>query len=230
MGGSPCVPSAWRLLIHTQTSMHMHMLPRVILLQLAAVASGLHAVPRGVSVRSRTVSTVRVNMAAKLISAAEVAGRKRGLPPGLADRTSFQTSTIKQADQDEKIAILWKEFKKCYPNEKAATEAVFKNAAVVLPQINSPTKIKGTFALLNKRLGKKVALEVITKNPGVLCCTPLSLEKQSDKDIIGAADLVEKIEENKGAIQVVAGLFIFSVPTAIFYKIALINAGLATAL
>ena len=100
---------------------------------------------------------------------------------------------------------------------------------LALPQLSSPTKIKGTYALLNKRLGKKQALEVLTKNPGVLCCTPMSLEKQSDKDIIGAANLVETIEKNKGTLQVVAGLFIFSVPTAIFYKIAMINAGLATA-
>ena len=33
-------------------------------------------------------------------------------------------------------------------------------------QLNSPTKIKGTWALLKKRFGAKDALEVIQKNPG----------------------------------------------------------------
>ena len=69
----------------------------------------------------------------------------KGLPPAIADRVSFATSGIKQANQVEMVEILWKEFKKCYATEALALEAVTKNAAVLQPQLNSPTKIKGTY-------------------------------------------------------------------------------------
>ena len=36
------------------------------------------------------------------------------------------------------MEILWQTMKKCYPNEKAALEAVSKNAAVVQPQARAP--------------------------------------------------------------------------------------------
>ena len=70
-----------------------------------------------------------------------------------------------------------------------------KNTAVILPSLNSPRKIKGTYALLNKRLGKKAAADLLLKNPGVLVCSPEGLEKQSDDDILKAADLVESLEK-----------------------------------
>ena len=76
------------------------------------------------------------------------------------------------------ILTLWEEvfFKKCYKNEEVEREMLSKNTAVILPQLNSPQKIKGTYALLKKRLGKKVAQEVVTKNPGVLVCSPQGLQ------------------------------------------------------
>ena len=42
---------------------------------------------------------------------------KGGLPQKFAERVSFQTGGAKKAGQEE-ILILWREFKKCYPNEK----------------------------------------------------------------------------------------------------------------
>ena len=52
----------------------------------------------------------------------------KGLPPKIADRVSFATSGVKQANQIQEIEILWKTFKGCYANEKLAIEAVTKNA------------------------------------------------------------------------------------------------------
>ena len=63
-----------------------------------------------------------------------------------------------------------------------------KNTAVILPTLNSPRKIKGTYALLNKRLGKKAAADLLLKNPGVLVCSPEGLEKQSSAERVEARE------------------------------------------
>ena len=127
--------------------------------------------------------------------------RPKGLPPALADRISFATSGVKTANQVEEIEILWKTFKGCYSSEKLALEAVTKNAAVLQPQLNSPTKIKGTYKLLCDRFGKKGAADIIQRNPGVLVCTPPGMAKQSDEDILKAVELVEFLDANKGPIK-----------------------------
>merc|ERR1711908_13323 len=114
----------------------------------------------------------------------------KGLPPKIADRVSFATSGIKTANQVEEVEILWKTFRKCYASEALAIEAVTKNAAVLQPQLNSPTKITGTYKLLCSRFGKKGAADIIQRNPGVLVCTPASMAKQSDEDIMNAVELV----------------------------------------
>ena len=106
---------------------------------------------------------------------------KGGLPQKFAERVSFQSSGQRQAGQEEEILILWREFKKCYPSEKVALQMLSKNTAVILPQLNSPRKIKGTYALLQKRLGKAATFELLLKNPGVLVCSPEGLAKLSDK-------------------------------------------------
>ena len=50
---------------------------------------------------------------------------------------------IRSYRRGKEVEILWQTMKKCYPNEKAALEAVSKNAAVVQPQARSP--IPNTF-------------------------------------------------------------------------------------
>ena len=49
---------------------------------------------------------------------------------------------------------------------------------------SSPTKIKTTYKLLVKRFGKAGALDIVTRNPGVLVNTAKALEKQSDEAIL----------------------------------------------
>ena len=131
----------------------------------------------------------------------------KGVPPAIADRISFATSGIKTANQIEEIEILWKTFKQCYANEAAAIEAVNRNSAVLQPQYNSPRKIKGTYALLQKRFGKQGATDIITRNPGVLICSPEGMEKQSDEEIMKAVELVEWTFENKEAINLASQLY-----------------------
>ena len=128
----------------------------------------------------------------------------KGLPPKIADRVSFATSGIKTANQIEEIEILWKTFRQCYKSEALAIEAVTKNAAVLQPQLNSPTKIKGTYKLLCDRFGKNGAADIIQRNPGVLVCTPASMSTQSDEDILKAVELVEFLDANKGPIKVIS--------------------------
>lgn len=138
-------------------------------------------------------------------------------------RVSFQSGGQKKAGQEEEILILWREFKKCYKSEAVAQEMLGKNTAVILPQLNSPRKIKGTYALLNKRLGKKAAADLLLKNPGVLVCSPESLEKQSDEEIIKAADLVETLYVNRPILNAVAGVAWFSILGSLVYRISVVG-------
>lgn len=62
-------------------------------------------------------------------------------------------------------------------------------------------------------------LEIITKNPGILVCTPKSLEGQSNEDIIKAADLVVTVEENRGAIKAFIGVSFISFPLLVAWQI-----------
>ena len=105
-----------------------------------------------------------------------------------------------------------------------------KNTAVILPQLNSPTKIKGTNALLIKRFGKKGASAIKLKNPGILVCSPQGLEKQSDKEIADAAELVVTLENNKPLLQAVSSVLLLSIVGSLVYRIGTINGGDATSL
>ena len=145
---------------------------------------------------------------------------KSTLPKKIQDRISFATGGAKTANQGEEIEILWNTFRKCYASEALALEAVTKNSAVLQPQYNSPTKIKGTYALLQKRFGKAGATDIITRNPGVLICSPGSMEKQSDEEILKAADLVQFLDDNKGAIQALATVVWLAFVALIAYVLA----------
>ena len=72
---------------------------------------------------------------------------KGGLPPGIADRLSFQTGGSKVARQEEEALILWGLVKECYPSEEAAVTAVNKNSLILNPSMNSSApsdRISGT--------------------------------------------------------------------------------------
>ena len=141
------------------------------------------------------------------------------LPPGIADRLSFQTGGYKNANQGEEFLILWNTFKQCYPSEESAIAALDKNTAVIAPQLNSPTKIIGTYELLVERFGEQGVLEIISKNPGILACTPMSLKDQSNEDIVNAANMVVKLEENKDLIKVFIAVSFFTFPLLVGWQV-----------
>ena len=130
--------------------------------------------------------------------------RSSPLPQKLKNRVSFATSGIKVAEQEGQVQILWDAFRKCYASEELALAAATKNAAVLQPQLNSPTKITGTYKLLCSRFGKAGAADIIQRNPGVLVCSPMSMEKQSDEEILKAVKLVEFLDANKSTIKFIA--------------------------
>lgn len=141
------------------------------------------------------------------------------LPPGIAQRLSFQTGGYKQAGQAEEFLILWNTFKQCYPNEEMAERALDRNTAVLAPQLNSPNKIIGTYEFLLERFGEEGMLEVITKNPGILACTPQSLKSQSNDDILKAANLVVSLEDNKPIIAGFIGVSFVSFPLLVGWQV-----------
>ena len=94
-----------------------------------------------------------------------------------------------------------------------------KNAAVLQPPLNSPTKIKGTYALLKRRFGNKGAADIIQRNPGVLVRSPASMEKQTDEEILKAANLVAFLDENKLPIKIISGGAFLAIVVSIVYRI-----------
>ena len=142
-----------------------------------------------------------------------MADGKDGLPPGIADRLSFQTGGSKVANQEEEALILWGLVKECYPSEEAAVTAVNKNSLILNPSMNSPSKITGTFELLVERFGPEGATEIITKNPGILSCVATSVAKQSNEEILKATDFADGLVENRGAVKLAifgAAFFLFN--------------------
>lgn len=81
----------------------------------------------------RHPQTVRVprHLATMMVSG------KDGLPPGIADRLSFQTGGSKVARQEKEALILWNLVRECYPSEEAAVAAVNKNSLILNPSMNS---------------------------------------------------------------------------------------------
>lgn len=93
---------------------------------------------------------------------------------------------------DRKAVLpLWREFRACYPSEQAAAAAARKNTAVLLPFMNSASNIKFCRQVLGE-LGfdDDEALEIMTKNPGVLGNKPGELARSSQGEIRFSVRLV----------------------------------------
>ena len=68
--------------------------------------------------------------------------------------------------------LLWATLLQVYPDEPSALAAVARNSAIVLPYLNRPAYISGSWREINEKMGPEDALDVVTKNPGILCCNP----------------------------------------------------------
>ena len=152
-------------------------------------------------------------------------GRKKrgGLPEEVFQLTNFGTGGARDSNTVREIEMNWVAFKTCFANEALAVEAAKKNSAVFSPQFSSPTKIKGTYKLLCKRLGKKATAELLMKNPGVLCNSPAGLAQCTDREILDAAELVASLDANKGLINAFAALILALVLAAGVYRGTQVN-------
>ena len=83
------------------------------------------------------------------------------------------------------VRILYNRVLHVYPNEDAALEAIARNSALVLPYLNKPFHIDGSWQVLTEKMSEAEALEVITKNPGVLTSNPIGLRGASERTLGG---------------------------------------------
>lgn len=146
-----------------------------------------------------------------------------GLPEAVFSKTNFATGGARDSNTVREIEMNWVAFKGCFANEALAVEAAKKNSAVFSPQFSSPTKIKGTYKLLCKRLGKQKTAALLMKNPGVLCNSPAGLAQCTDQEILNAAELVESLDANKPLLNALAGLVIVLVIAAGLYRGTQVN-------
>ena len=149
--------------------------------------------------------------------------------PRVFAKTNFATGGARTSETVREIEQNWVAFKGCFASYDLAVEAAKKNSAVFSPQFSSPTKIKGSYKLLVKRLGKQQTAELLMKNPGVLCNSPAGLSQCTDQEILDAAELVASLDANKPLINALAGLVLVLVLAAGVYRGTVVNPGGAIA-
>jgi len=92
------------------------------------------------------------------------------------------------------VKLLWAQLLEVYPSEADAKEAVRRNSAIVLPYLNRPYHIEGSWRVLNEIMSEAEALEVITKNPGILACNPSGLKTSSKAAVQTMAGVVDVVD------------------------------------
>jgi hypothetical protein len=92
------------------------------------------------------------------------------------------------------VRLLWATLLEVYPTEQAALAAVARNSAVVLPYLNRPHHISGSWKVLNDMMGAEEALDVVTKNPGLLSCDPAGLRGSNKAVVQSLANVVNGVE------------------------------------
>jgi len=112
------------------------------------------------------------------------------------------------AANDPATVPLWTALRKCYPDDSAAQAALSRNSNLLMPWSNSPTVIQRNWAVLQANLGKEDALDVITKNPGVLACDPERLAISSAEEIKGVASFTAALASARTALALAAAALI----------------------
>ena len=92
------------------------------------------------------------------------------------------------------VRLLWALLLDVYPSQEAALAAVAKNSAIVLPYLNMPRNIQGSWSVLNDLMSPEEALDVVTKNPGILACNPDGLRDSNAGSIKAAAGVVDVVD------------------------------------
>ena len=85
------------------------------------------------------------------------------------------------------VEILWGALRSCYGTETEAVAAAARNTGTILPYLNSPSNIKGCYAVLVEIMGSEQAGEVCAKNPGILQCNPRVLALEYGQSVVSGA-------------------------------------------
>ena len=85
------------------------------------------------------------------------------------------------------MEILWGALRSCYGTESEAVAAAARNTGTILPYLNSPSNIKGCYAVLVELMGSEQAGEVCAKNPGILQCNPRVLALEHGRSAVSGA-------------------------------------------
>ena len=113
------------------------------------------------------------------------------LPPEIEEMLEVDEE-LKQ--QRPGAVVLWARLLKVYPSEAVALEAVQRNSALIMPYLNKPAFIDGSWAVLCRMMPEAEALEVAIKNPGILACNPAGLEASDAETVKRAAGFVDGVE------------------------------------
>ena len=106
-------------------------------------------------------------------------------------------SLLSAATDRKTTSQLWAAFRSCYATEGDAIEAAKRNTGTILPYLNSPGNIYGSYEYLAEILGVEGAQEVCRQNPGVLQCDPRALRQTTGESIVRAAKAVDAFESVK---------------------------------
>ena len=159
----------------------------------AAIVAGLALVQPSLS-RTLVQPSPRLARTTRGTQVTLVFGRSRAPEEIYTKLKPTASGTGKGLATEKEIDAIWAAFEASFGSRERALAASRKNSQVLLPFINNANTISGANAALVSLFGKEEALEIITKNPGVLACNPKSLAQTPKADIVRAANLVDAVE------------------------------------
>jgi len=101
---------------------------------------------------------------------------------------------LSDATARRETEVLWAALRSCFKTEAEAIAAATRNTGTILPYLNSPGNIYGCYAVLVDMLGKDGAVDLCSKNPGILQCNPRVLAREQPEALVRAADTVDFFE------------------------------------
>jgi hypothetical protein len=118
---------------------------------------------------------------------ADMKAKRVKLPAEVDGLLSLDTSR-------ENVEALWGALRRCFATEGDAIAAAKRNTGTILPYLNSPSNIAGSYDVLVDMLGTEGARDVCMKNPGILQCNPKILAREDADNIVNTADQVDFFE------------------------------------
>lgn len=118
---------------------------------------------------------------------ADMKSKRLKLPAEVDAKLSDDTSR-------ENTEKLYAALRSCFATEAEAISAVERNTGTILPYLNAPSNIYGSYEVLVEKLGRDGARDVCAKNPGILQCSPIALAREDADSIVKTADYVDSVE------------------------------------